>query len=233
MNKNVGKALIIVSVLLLGTLAVASAAAPSVANGTATIDGSIGEWTTSPKDSSNEDWFAPSHLAGKDSKPAVGDVFARYDCSTETMSVLALHRTSGEVQIDQNADETRVEIDGGTIVNSSDSSFAWVNPAGNRADGWEASFTVAKPPANDTPEEHTIRVHYLFDDGGEAGQTADFAGATIDLSLLCTGDGPTAISLSGTLGTSQTSMPMGSIAAIAAVGGLMVATLLVWKRQEN
>ena len=112
------------------------------------------------------------------------------------MYLLALHRTAGQVQTDQNADEIRVEIDGSTEVNSASGSFAWVNQSENRADGWEASFTLARPPQDDVAENHTIRVHYLFNDG-QPGQTADFAGATVNLSLVCSLDNPTAVSLAG------------------------------------
>lgn len=129
---------------------------------TATVDGDIGEWYTDPD---GIDFFAEMILAwGNGQKDTVlGNLFLRYDFSTNTLFMLALTADLLQtLQVDgfdnphgiEPGSETWVTIDDVKVVSSISSSFAWVDSNGSYAKGFEASFPLS-------PEVYQLVVHTL------------------------------------------------------------------------
>jgi hypothetical protein len=84
-----------VAAFIMATLAVSAAYPNAVTKGTAVVDGSAAEWTTSPLNASNPDWFLATCSGGGAGGQAncaspTGDLFLRFDCNTHTLFVLEL-----------------------------------------------------------------------------------------------------------------------------------------------
>ncbi len=167
------------ALLLTAAFAPASmAAAPTPNAGTATIDGTIGDWSLSA------DFFADMTDGGVAGRPVRAKLYLKYDCDTETLAALVL------IQGDEKARQTRtdnayINIDGSKVIDSTHGSFAWVNGDGTLADGYEGAAGLA-------PGSYTLRAHVLVADDSEDGYTPlDNVGRFVPLVIECGGVQPT------------------------------------------
>ena len=167
------------ALLLTAAFAPASmAAAPTPNDGSATVDGAIGDWSLSA------DFFADMTDGGVAGRPVRAKLYLKYDCDSETLYALVL------TQGDEKARETRtdnayINIDGSKVIDSTHGSFAWVNGDGTLADGYEGAASLA-------PGSYTLRAHVLVADDSEDGYTAlDNVGRFAPLVIECGGVQPT------------------------------------------
>ena len=138
------------------------AAAPDPTYGVANVDGDPGEWDLTA------DFFTNMTNAGNPDQPTLANLYVRYDCDAEVLYGLVL------VEDGLHGQQTRPEnaylrIDGaGKLVsgesgdNGTPPDFAWVNPDGTFADGFEGSGPLA-------PGTYTLRAHILIDDDSADG----------------------------------------------------------------
>jgi hypothetical protein len=182
-------AAIVAAVLLLtAALAPASlAAAPNPNPGSATVDGAIGDWSLSA------DFFSDMTAGGVAGRDVLAKLYLKYDCDAQVLYALAL--SQGGEKILQDADESYVMIDGSKLIELDNGSFAWVDPSGNVADGFEGSTGLA-------PGSYTLRAHVLVADDSADGYTAmDTVGRYIPLVIVCGGVQPTQGTPAPTQGT--------------------------------
>ena len=127
--------------------------------GSATVDGDVSEWDA------NDDFVANMCTAGSvvsdgncgtNGKVNLSDLYARYDCDTNTMYVAVIE--NAPYQAEKTADNAWVTIGGNSnkVVNGNSGidgtapDFAWVENASGRAIGYEASFQL---------EDGDVQVH--------------------------------------------------------------------------
>ena len=111
---------------------------PQPTYGSATVDGSYGEWNLAG------DFFANMYRAGNPDKQIESYLYLRYDCTTSTGYALVL-ATPGVDALMQPSDAF-VKLGNSTkLVDGNSPNFAWVQPNAQtgRAQGWEASFSLA------------------------------------------------------------------------------------------
>jgi hypothetical protein len=178
--------IIVGSFLLLTALApVSSAAAPHPSEGSATVDGSTGDWSLS------SDFFSDMTDAGVATRPVRAKLYLQYDCESEVLYALVLAQGDEKARQDR-TDEAYIRIDGsGKLISATHNNdgtppdFAWVNGDGARADGWEGSGPLA-------PGTYTLRAHVLIADDSADGYTPmDTVGREVPLEIECGGVGPT------------------------------------------
>jgi hypothetical protein len=178
--------IVVGSLLLLAAFAPASfAAAPNPSEGSATVDGSTGDWSLS------SDFFADMTGSGDPGQPVRAKLYLKYDCESEVLYALVLAQ-GGEKILQDRTDEAYVRIDGsGKLISATHDNdgtppdFAWVNGDGKLADGWEGSGALA-------PGSYTVRAHVLIADDSEDGyRETDTVGRDIPLEIDCAGVAPT------------------------------------------
>jgi hypothetical protein len=153
------------------------AAAPTPAEGSATVDGNIGDWSL------GTDFFADMN-DGVDGHPVRAKFYAKYDCDAEVLYGLVLVQGDEKARQDR-PDEAYINIDGSNEVDSNSGAFAWVNGDGTLADGFEGSTDLA-------PGDYTLRVHILVADDSADGYTPmDLIGRNVPLVIECAGVAPT------------------------------------------
>lgn len=180
------------TVLLSALIAPAAALAASPSEGSATVDGATGDW------SFGADFFANMTPGGSGSN-VLAKLYLRYDCDAEVLYALVLAEDGQKIlQEDPTGDagdltESYLQVDGsgkavhgGSGNNGTPPDFAFVDPDGDVADGFEASASLE-------PGSHTLRAHALVaDDSQEDGYVAiDTAGRTVDLDIECADVEPT------------------------------------------
>lgn len=180
------------TVLLSALIAPAAALAASPSEGSATVDGATGDW------SFGADFFANMTPGGSGSN-VLAKLYLRYDCDAEVLYALILAEDGQKIlQEDPTGDagdltESYLQVDGsgkavhgGSGNNGTPPDFAFVDPDGDVADGFEASASLE-------PGSHTLRAHALVaDDSQEDGYVAiDTAGRTVDLDIECADVEPT------------------------------------------
>lgn len=180
-------ATLVAGVLLLTAALVPAtmAAAPNPSPGSVTVDGATGDWSL------GADFFANMTDAGDPDRPVRAIFYARYDCEEEALYGLVLAQ-GGEKARQDRPDEAYIRIDGagkltsaGDGVDGSPPDFAWVNGDGERADGWEASGSLA-------PGSYNIRAHVLIADDSADGYTPmDIIGREAPLVIECGAVAPT------------------------------------------
>lgn len=167
------------SLLLLAALApVTSAAAPNPAAGSATVDGSTGDWSLGAT------FFSDMNDAGVAGRQVRAKLYLQYDCDSEKLYGLVL--VQGDEQARQKrVDEAYIMIDGKKIIDSSHGQFAWVNGDGDLADGFEGGASLAAG-------SYTLRAHILVADDSADGYTPmDVVGRNVPLVIECGEVGPT------------------------------------------
>jgi hypothetical protein len=180
-------AVIVVGSLLLLTalVPVSYAAAPHPSEGSATVDGSTGDWSLS------SDFFSDMTGSGDASEPVLAKLYLKYDCESEVLYALVLAQDGEKVRQDR-TDEAYIRIDGsGKLISATHNNdgtppdFAWVNGDGKLADGWEGSGALA-------PGSYTLRAHVLIaDDSDDGYRETDTVGRDIPLEIDCGDVGPT------------------------------------------
>jgi hypothetical protein len=174
------------SLLLLAGFAPASfAAAPHPSEGSATVDGSIADWSLSG------DFFSDMTDAGVVGQPVRAKLYLRYDCDSEVLYGLVLAQGGEKVRQDR-PDNAYIRIDdSGKLISGTygddgtPPDFAWVNGDGTLADGWEGSGSLA-------PGSYTLRAHVLIADDTADGYTPmDTVGRNVPLEIDCGGVAPT------------------------------------------
>src|SRR5688572_10339372 len=139
------------TLVLMAVFAPASmAAAPTPNEGSATVDGAIGDWSLSA------DFFADMTAGGNAGAAVRAKLFLKYDCDSETLFALVLAQGGEQVRQDR-PDNAYINIDGSKVIDSSHGQFAWVNGDGTLADGFEGSAALA-------PGSYTLRAHVLVAD---------------------------------------------------------------------
>jgi hypothetical protein len=178
--------IVVGSLLLLAALAPASyAAAPHPSAGSATVDGSIADWSLSG------DFFSDMTDAGVDGRPVRAKLYLQYDCDAEVLYGLVLVQGDEKARRDR-PDEAYIRIDGsGKLMSATYGNdgtppdFEWVNPDREAADGWEASGSLA-------PGSYTLRAHVLVADDSADGYTPmDVIGRDVPLEIDCGEVAPT------------------------------------------
>jgi hypothetical protein len=141
--KIVKRAAVLAFAMFVVAVFAVSAVAPSVVNGTATVDGSSAEWNPS---TGGPDFFSPMCTGFKcdSNHPVVANLFLRYACATQTMYVLVL-ATAGNTFNQGTGNFVAVNTEGNKVV---DPSSGNIGPPPNfeylgNGQGWEASFTIA------------------------------------------------------------------------------------------
>jgi hypothetical protein len=177
------------ALLLTAAFAPASmAAAPTPNEGSATVDGAIGDWSLSA------DFFVDMTAAGVVGRPALAKLYLKYDCDAEVLYALVLTQ-NGEKILQDRTDEAYINIDGSKEIDHDTGAFAWVNGDGTLADGFEGSTGLA-------PGSYTLRAHVLIADDSDDGYTAtDSAPRFTPLEIECGGVGPTQGTPAPTQGT--------------------------------
>ncbi len=169
---------------------VSMAAAPTPNEGSATVDGAIGDWSLSA------DFFVDMTAGGVAGRPVRAKLYLKYDCDTEVLYALVL--AQGDEKARQTRpDEAYINIDGQQKIQDDPAhgQFAWVNGDGTLADGFEGSTPLA-------PGSHTLRAHVLIADDSEDGYTPmDSVGRFIPLTIECGGVQPTQGTPAPTQGT--------------------------------
>jgi hypothetical protein len=179
-------------VLPLSALLAPSAMAASPSEGSATVDGATGDWSLAA------DFFANMTPGGTGSA-VLAKLYLRYDCDNEVLYALVLAQDGEKILQDDptssgpDPSESYLTIDGsgkavhgGSGNDGTPPDFAFVNPSGDVADGFEASAPLA-------PGSHTIRAHALIaDESEEEGyRSIDTAGRHVALDIECGGVAPT------------------------------------------
>jgi hypothetical protein len=179
-------AIVVGSLLLLAALApVSNAAAPNPSEGSATVDGSTGDWSLSG------DFFSDMTDAGVATRPVRAKLYLKYDCESEVLYALVLAQGDEKARQDR-TDEAYIRINAsGKLISATHDNdgtppdFAWVNGDGSRADGWEGSGSLA-------PGSYTVRAHVLIADDSADGYTPmDTVGRDIPLEIDCGDVAPT------------------------------------------
>ncbi len=167
------------SLLLLAALVPATyAAAPTPADGSATVDGSTGDWSL------GSTFFSDMTDAGVDGRPVRAKLYLQYDCDAESLYALVLVQ-GDEKGRQTRTDEAYVMIDGKKIIDSTHGQFAWVNGDGELADGFEGGAGLK-------PGSYTLRAHILVADDSADGYTPmDIVGRNVPLEMECGEVGPT------------------------------------------
>ncbi len=164
------------------------AAAPTPNEGSATVDGAIGDWSLSA------DFFADMTAGGVAGRDVRAKLYLKYDCDAEVLYALVLAQGDEKAR-ETRPDEAYINIDGSNKINSTHGQFAWVNGDGTLADGFEGSTALA-------PGDHTLRAHVLIADDSEDGYTPmDSVGRFIPLVIDCGGAEPTQGTPAPTQGT--------------------------------
>lgn len=139
---------------VLGPASVGAASPPVPSSGSATVDGSTGDWNLAA------DHFSDLTDTGSATKPVNGKLYLRYDCASETLYALVLG-VDGTQFLVSRPENAYIRIDGAGKLVSGESGndgnppdFSWVHSDGDLADGFEASGNVA-------PGSHTVRAHIL------------------------------------------------------------------------
>lgn len=167
---------------------VSMAAAPTPNEGSATVDGAIGDWSLSA------DFFVDMTAGGVAGRPARAKLYLKYDCDAEVLYALVLAQGGEKVQ-QTRTDEAYINIDGSKEIDHDTGAFAWVNGDGTLADGFEGSTALA-------PGSYTLRSHVLIDDDSADGYTPmDSVGRFIPLEIECGGVQPTQGTPAPTQGT--------------------------------
>jgi hypothetical protein len=177
------------ALLLTAVFAPASmAAAPTPNEGSATVDGAIGDWSL------GADFFADMTAGGVAGRDVRAKLYLKYDCDAEVLYALVLAQGDEKARQDR-PDEAYINIDGSYKINSTHGQFAWVNGDGTLADGFEGSTALA-------PGSYTLRAHVLIADDSEDGYTPmDTVGRFIPLVIECGGVQPTQGTPAPTQGT--------------------------------
>jgi hypothetical protein len=179
-------AIFVGSMLLLAALApVSHAAAPNPSEGSATVDGSTGDWSLS------SDFFADMTGSGNPDLTVTAKLYLRYDCETEVLYALVLTQNGEKIRQDR-TDEAYIRIDGsGKLISATHDNdgtppdFAWVDGDGKLAGGWEGSGSLA-------PGSYTLRAHVLIADDSEDGyRETDTVGRDVPLVIECADVAPT------------------------------------------
>ena len=167
------------SLLLLAALVPATyAAAPTPAEGSATVDGSIGDWSL------GSTFFADMVDAGVDGRQVRAKLYLKYDCDAESLYGLVLVQ-GDEKGRQTRTDEAYIKIDGKKVIDSTHGQFAWVNGDGELADGFEGGAGLK-------PGSYTLRAHILVADDSADGYTPmDVVGRNVPLEIECGEVGPT------------------------------------------
>jgi hypothetical protein len=169
---------------VLSPAGVGAANPPSPTYGTAVVDGLTTDWNLA------NDKFADMTDGGNANKPVVAHLYLRYDCDSETLYALVL---GVDTQFRQTRPENAyIRIDGsGKLFNGNSGNngtppdFAWVNPDGTLADGYEGSGKVSVG-------DHTVRAHVLRPDNSADGyESVDNIGRDVPLALECAKPTPT------------------------------------------
>lgn len=127
------------------------AAAPNVRQGSANVDGNVGEWNL------NLDFFGSLHAGSNDAFPARADAYARYDCSSNVLYVYVKARPGETIKTDEPNDQyIRIDNTGKLVSDLSGDNgqapdFRFVRQIGTAAAGWEASGKLA-------PGNYDIRI---------------------------------------------------------------------------
>jgi hypothetical protein len=181
-------------VLLSALIAPAAVLAASPSEGSATVDGATGDWSL------GADFFADMTPGGSGSA-VLAKLYLRYDCEDEVLYALVLAEDGEKIlQKDPTSSgddfsESYLQIDGsgkavhgGSGNDGTPPDFAFVNPASDVADGFEASASLE-------PGSHTLRAHALIaDDSEEEGYVAvDTAGRQVSLDIECEAVQPTEV----------------------------------------
>lgn len=166
------------ALLLTAALTPASlAAAPNPNAGSATVDGAIGDWSLSA------DFFADMTAGGVAGRDVRAKLYLKYDCDAEVLYALVL--AQGSDKILQDPGSSYITIDGSKLIELDNGSFAWVDPSGDLAAGFEGSTDLA-------PGSYTLRAHALIaDDSDDGYQAQDTVGRFIPLVITCGGVQPT------------------------------------------
>lgn len=162
-----------------GSLLPAGAAVPPEPTyGTASVDGSPGEWAAG-------DVFGPL-VSDRAPYPALATASLRYDCDAGVLYVYVA-ANPGVVLQAIDPDEDYVRLGGGKLVTglSGDDGvppdFAWLGLSGDTASGWEASAEVAE---GSYPV--SLRIHAKVpDDSADGYQVIDLQPRYSDLTLTC------------------------------------------------
>jgi hypothetical protein len=181
-------------VLLLSALLAPATLAATPNDGTATVDGATGDWSL------GADFFADMTPGGSGHN-LLAKLYLRYDCDAGVLYALVLAQDPERIlQTDPTPSpgsdftESYLQIDGsgkavhgGSGNNGTPPDFAFVNPEGDVADGFEASASLGSG-------SHTLRAHVLIaDSDAEDGYVAvDTAGRTVPLDIECQEVQPTA-----------------------------------------
>jgi hypothetical protein len=164
------------------------AAAPTPNEGSATVDGAIGDWSLSA------DFFVDMTAGGVAGRDVRAKLYLKYDCDAEVLYALVLAQGDEKAR-ETRADEAYINIDGSNRINSTHGQFAWVNGDGTLADGFEGSTALA-------PGSYTLRAHVLIADDSEDGYTPmDSVGRFVPLEIECGGVQPTQGTPAPTQGT--------------------------------
>lgn len=152
---------------------------PEPTDGSATVDGSISEWTTS------DEWG--TIVSNDPPKRVVATASLRYDCESMVLYVL-VQASTGETFQTTDPAEAYVRLgQSGKLVSglSGDDGvapdFAWLDLNGDTASGFEASAVVA-------PGEYpaSLRIHgKLPDDSSDGYETVDLKPRYHDLKVKC------------------------------------------------
>ncbi|HHY55971.1 MAG TPA: hypothetical protein GYA08_11095, partial [Chloroflexi bacterium] len=150
---------------LMATTPALAVVSPQPTYGKAVIDGGYAEWNLA------DDYFASMYRAAKPEKPVESTLYLRYDCATSTGYALVLAQPGVDVLMQP--DDAFVKLGNSTkLVDGNAASFAWVqpNPQTGRAQGWEASFSLA-PGSYANLNVHT----QVYHDGSQTSAVIDRA----------------------------------------------------------
>ena len=171
-GQTVGTALLVLILALVTGNAALAATPPDPTDGSATVDGSYGEWNL------GSDFFADMVRAGNPDKQIESYLYLRYDCTTATGYALVLATTGVDVLMQPG--DAFVKLGNSTkLVDGNSPNFAWVQPNAQtgRAQGWEASFSLVPGSYSN------LNVHVqVYDEGA---QTSAVAERSIPLTIDC------------------------------------------------
>jgi LPXTG-motif cell wall-anchored protein len=156
-----------------------AAAPPEPTYGTATVDGSAGEWA-------GGDAFGT--LVSEETPPRdVASASLRYDCETGVLYVMVM-AMEGESFLTTDPTEVYVRLgDGGSLVDATSGNdgsapdFAFIGESGDTATGFEASAPVAEGSY-----PGSLRIHAkLPSDSGDGYDLVDLTPRYSDLTIAC------------------------------------------------
>lgn len=189
-KKITGFFVVLAFTLIASSIASVNALAPTPVGGTATVDGNISEWgiadITNP--TTDNDYFAPLYLAGKEDKPILGYAFLRYDQDHDRMYALVIaNQTEGlDLVINQTSIEHWIKVPENNKVAGVNvpgtSEFAWAT-LDSEVIGFEASFELVSPIST------TIDIHLQLVPSDTAGSSGT-AAVKNDLGLIIPVDLP-------------------------------------------